>query len=458
MKEINLDHIVYINLPASIAQNIGAFKLDPSIPLPVELPLGQKQINPEQVTIEAICAAMLTIIAYRPTDKNFEYYKSFVLAAQPNAIEELNTAAIAKQQQKDYEFSEELFLTVYHLLPQPASCINLAMLYSFRAKDAQNDKNDKVTDFFLEKALHTLEEGLERFGENDLILAELGSYEAFLGNLESAEEYFTRYMKVAEEGEKKQHIKKMLKDIRMQLESDTEIKQAYDFMMLQEEDKALEIINKFLSKNPKVWQGHFIKAWALRTKKQFEEAEKCLLECLTLGEKNAEIYNELSICSLEKGDRELAKSYLDIAIELDEGNLTYMSNLAYLYLLDNEFDEAKEWIEKSRQIAPDDKQVRDMMDYYTAQTGEEFGEVITEEYVHTPDKDGKETHQEDDGYEEELKALEEGDDEEHHCNCGHHEGEEHHCSCGHNHEDGEEHHCNCNHDTEEHHCHCHEDK
>lgn len=429
MKEKKLDHIAYINLPERFAKRIGAFNLDPSIPLPLELPLGQKQIDPDNVTLEAICAAMLTIIAYRPTDKHFEYYKNFILAAQPNAVEELNTAAIAKQQQKDYEFSEELFLTVYHLLPQPASCVNLAMLYSYRAKDAQNDKNDKVTDFFLEKALHTLEEGLEKFGENDMILSELGSYEAFLGNLENAEEYFTRYMKVAEESEKKQHIKKMLKDIRMQLESDTEIKQAYDYMMLQEEDKALEIINKFLKNNPKVWQGHFIKAWALRSKKQYNEAEESLLECLKLGEKNAEIYNELSICALEKGDREIAKSYLDIAIELDEGNLTYMSNLAYLYLVDNEFDEAKEWIEKSRQIAPDDAQLKEMMEYYSSQTGEQFGPVITEEYVHTPDKNEKDgdADTEDDGYEEELKAMAEDEEEhEHECHC-HEDGHECHC-------------------------------
>jgi hypothetical protein len=418
MKEKKLSHIVYISLPEKLSASAGDFKLDPKVPLPVQLQPGQKSIDPEQVTLEAIVAAMIEIIAYKAEDPHFEYYKNFVLAAQPTAIEELNTAAIAKQQQKDYEFSEELFLAVYHMLPQPASCINLAMLYSFRAKEAQSEKNDKVTDFFLEKALHTLEEGLERFGENDQILAELGSFEAFLGNVEEAEDYLTRYMKVAEEGEKKQKLKRLLKDIRLQIDSDTEIKQAYDYMMLQEEEKALSVIEKFLANNPKIWQGHFIKAWALRTQKNYEEAEKSLLECLKLGEKNSEIYNELSICSLEKGDRELAKSYLDIAVELDEENLTYLSNLAYLYLTDKQYDEAKEWIEKSRRIAPEDAQIQAMMKAYTEETGEEFGPVITEELVHTPT-------------EAEKKAKAEQNKEE--CHCTHDHEHDHECTCGHHH-------------------------
>lgn len=403
MKEKKLDHIVYINLPDGLSQKIDDFKLDPAIPLPIELPLGKKNIEAEEVTIEAIVAAMLKIIAHKSSDKNFEYYKNFVLKAQPNAIEELNLAAITKQKQKDYEFSEELFLAVYHMLPQPASLINLAMLYSYRAKEAQAEKNEKLTDFFLEKALHTLEEGLERFGENEQILSELGSYEAFLGNFENAENYLARYMNVAEESEKKQKLKGLLKDIRLQINSDIEIKQAYDYMMLQEEDKALEVINKFLKNNPKIWQGHFIKAWANRALKQFEEAEKSLLECLKLGEKNGEIYNELSICSLEKGDKELAKNYLDIAIEYDESNLTYLSNLAYLYLLDEQWDEAREWIEKARVIAPEDRQVKEMMEFYSSQTGESFGSVINEEYLDL-ETDEKEEH-------------------DHHCNHDHHHEE-----------------------------------
>ncbi len=124
---------------------------------------------------------------------------------------------------------------------------------------------------------------------------------------------------------------------------------------------------------------------------------------------------------------------------MEEDNLTLISNLAYLHLIDNELDEAKMWIEKARKLAPEDSQLKAMMDEYTARTGESFGDIIEEEYVRTPDKKEEETD-EDDGYEEELKAMAEDDDDTcHHdgCGCGHHHEEGHHCNCGHHHEDEE---------------------
>ena len=179
-------------------------------------------------------------------------------------------------------------------------------------------------------------------------------------------------------------------------------------------NKALEVIEKFISKNPRIWHGYFIKGWALRKLKRYAEAEEALLKCISCGESNADIYNELSICALEKGNRELAKSYLDAAVDLDGENLTLASNLAFLHLMDEDYDQAKEWIEKCRILAPEDRQVQSMMKEYTEKTGEEFGPVIREEYVHDPE--GKEK------------------DHEHHHH--HHEHGEH---CTHDHdEDAEE--------------------
>ena len=389
-----LDSIRFISLPQSMEDKITGFRIDSSIPIPVQLADGQKHLDPDKVTLESIVAGMLVVIAYRDNDKNIPYYRDFVLAAQPNAIEELNTAATAKEKQKDYPFAEQLFLTVYHMTPQVASCINLASLYSSWAVYEAGQKDEKAEDFYLTKCLNTLREGLERFGESEDILCELGALQTYLGNLEDAQAYLQRYMKVASEGEKKQKMKAMLKDVTKRLDSDLEIRQAYDFMMLDEEEKALSTIEKFIAKNPKVWHGHFIKGWALRRLKRYQEAEEALLKCFSCGESNADIYNELSICALENGRRELAKNYLNAAVDLDSDNLTLASNLAFLHLMDDEFDEAREWIEKCRRLAPEDSQVKSMMEEYTAKTGESFGDIVSEEYVSDPE--GKEEHHHED--------------------------------------------------------------
>ena len=427
MKEDKLRQIRYISVPESINTKLGSFVVDPNKKLPVQLPDGKKDMDENDVSVENIVSGMLTIIAYDEAHPNFHYYKDFINNLEPGLAEKLNTAAIAKEQQKDYDFAEELFLAVYHLLPQSASCINLATLYSFRAVDARDKKNDDDEDNYLLLAKRTLQDGLKRFGENENVLSELASFEAYMGNLEDAKEYLDRYMAVATEGEKKQEMKKILKQINFQLENDNEIKEAYDFVMLGLPDKALPVIEKFISSNPKVWNGYFLKGWALRIAKRYKEAKEALLECIKLGESNSEIYNELSICELEDGNRELAKTYLESAADLDNENLNILSNLSILHLMDGEFDEAREYLEKARYLSGDDKIVKELIDQYESLTGEKIGELIHEEIVKDEESD---YDPDDDGYAAELAEIANDDNGcDDHCSCHdhhHHQG----CSCG----------------------------
>lgn len=446
MREEKLKTIKYISVQNTLNTDLGTFKLDPSIKLPVQLPPGKKEIEADDVTVENIVSGILTIIAYDEAHPNFYYFKSFIDALEPNLAVELNKAAIAKEQQKDYDFAEELFLAVYHLLPQSASCINLATLYSYMAVDARERKNDEDEDKYLLLAKRTLQDGLRRFGENESILAEISSFEAYMGNLEEAREYIERYLLVASEGEKKQEMRRIKEQIDFQLENDNEIKEAYDFIMLGLPDKALPIIDKFIEANPGVWNGYFIKGWALRVKKDYEGAKNALMECMRKGEVNSEIYNELSICELELGNRELSKTYLEAAADLDGEDLNIMSNLAFLYMTDGEFDQAREALEKARYLSGNDEIVKELINQYESLTGEKLGEIIHEDIV--KDEDSEEP-EEDDAYQEELKAIaEDGIPEEHECRCnGHHH---HHgsCTCGHNHE-----HDSC-HDSDEEGCGC----
>ena len=169
--------------------------------------------------------------------------------------------------------------------------------------------------------------------------------------------------------------------------TEEEIKEAYDAIMLGNCSKAIEAATKFIEKNPKVWNGFFLRAWALRKDGRYSDAKKDLLECIKLGESSSDIYNELSICELEEGNRELAKTYLESAADLDPENLTVLSNLAYLYLGDGQLDEAREYLEKARYISGDDKIISSLIEEYEKTSGEKIGELIHEEIVHNDDDD-----------------------------------------------------------------------
>ena len=66
-------------------------------------------------------------------------------------------------------------------------------------------------------------------------------------------------------------------------------------------------------------------------------------------------------------------------MDLDGEDVIYLTNLAFLHLADGEFEEARELLEKARQIDEDDPQLKYLIEEYEKHTGDKIGEVISEE-------------------------------------------------------------------------------
>lgn len=381
-KTEKLEGIVFINLPKSLEKAVDGFPLDSSIPLPIQLPEGKTDIEQSYITIERIVAGMIKIIAWQSDNKHFEYYRNFVLAAQSDAVNQLNLAAIAKQKAEDFTFSEELFIAVNNLAPQPASFINLATHYSTRAVKAQERDDETEYDLYQQKALNTLNDGLKVFENNPDLLCEVGFFHVYQNNIEAAREKFEAYMKKADKNdERKEQVTKILKDIDEKIHDETQLLEAYDQINLYNEEKAIEILDEFLKENPDVWNAHFFKGWALRRIQRYEEAKPCFLEALKLGECNSEIYNELAICALEEDQRELALFYLDTAIDLEPDSITLLTNYALLNLEDKNYDKARYLLEKARNVDEEDPLVVHLIKKYSEETGEDLSDPVNEEVV-----------------------------------------------------------------------------
>ena len=381
------DKLIYVTLPSSFALDLGGFRLDPSIEVPFSVPEEREKMESGDYTVENLLSGLITSVAEDEQGENYPYYRNLVNAIDPEIVTKLNQAAIAKEQKGEYDFALLLFKAVYHLLPQSASCINLATLYSYMAVEKSKKGEDNRND--IKKARETLEGGLTLFGEDEDLLYECAAFEAFMGNLEEAKEYMDRYFSVATEGEKKEEMKKTYKEVCFKIDNSEKIEEAYDFLSLGEPDKALPAIESFITNNPKIWNGYFLKGWAERIKNEFGEAKKNFLKCIELGESNAEIYNELGLCELGEGNSELAELYLESAYDLDSENLTVLTNLAFLSLGRNDYDKAREYLEKARYLAKDDKLVDHLIKKYEKETGEKIGEIIHEEIVKSEDRNGE---------------------------------------------------------------------
>ncbi len=379
-----LKNLVFISLPPSMERDINDFHIDSSIKIPVQLPDGKSSLDSNsEISLELIVAGMLKIIAFNPEHPHFAYYRDFVLAIQPDAVEELNIAAIAQEQKEHFAFAEELFLAVCHLAPQSATYINLATLYNKRA--ALDTDKGPAYDMFQQKALEVLKEGLKQLDDDEALLCEIGFFHLYQGDVELAKEYFDRYLPAAKDPQKKAHVMKMLSDINAKLSDDQTLMQAYDAIQMNKEEQAIASLDAYLLDNPKVWNAWFLKGWAYRRLGQFKEAEQALLSALNYSQGTSDIYNELALCSLEHGQRELAKTYLNTAVDLDDQNITLISNLAYLHLRDSEFDESRHWLEKARILDQNDPVIMQLMKDYQDLSGDMLFSPIVEQYMSTED-------------------------------------------------------------------------
>jgi tetratricopeptide (TPR) repeat protein len=231
--------------------------------------------------------------------------------------------------------------------------------------------------------INILQEGLEVVGEDATLYSEIGFFHLYQGNVELAKEYLDHYLELAEDGEKKKHVQNIMKDINTKLNDDANLMQAYDAIQMNDEEKALVLLASYIKDNPKVWNAWFLKGWALRRLTRFQEAEEALVQALALSKGSSDIYNELALCSLETGKTELAKTYLNTAVDLDDENITLVSNLAYLHLKDGEFDEARKFLEMARVIDPKDPVIIQLMKDYQNQSGETLSSPVVEELVST---------------------------------------------------------------------------
>jgi len=354
-----LRDIVFITLPDSLRQEQEGFVFDPDIPLPVQLSEGATAIDSKTgIRIEMIAAGLIKIIAHQANHPHTAYYRALLTALQPDVVKELQLAGIAKANNGDLDFAEELFLAACHINPNiPEIFVNLSVLYGQQARKAMDADRKELYEEAIEKQLSILREGLAHNALSELLLSEYGLLHLFLGNDEIAFEQLHEYLKIAGEGEKKDLISRHVEELSLRLESERTLQEAFDEMQMNNEEQALRLVESFLTNNPKNWSGWFINGWANRRLGNFGEAQEAFLRCLELGERNADIYNELSICALELGNGELSKDYLEIALELDEENVKLLSNLAFLNMRDEQYNRAYELLLKAKSIDPKDPAV-----------------------------------------------------------------------------------------------------
>jgi len=371
-----LETIIYIKLPDTF--NLGGtnFDLDPSIPLPVQLSTSDaSKFNVSNLTWEMILAGILTIFAYDPHNDHTDYYRSLLTETRPNIKAELTEAAILKARNENCEIAEEIFAALRGLDPEDMTTIlNSALFYDERADSYRKSGLNEDADACDEKAHRYYKKVLSAEPAMPDAFFNAGFFylkqKDFARSRECFETYGSLMSSVTDTSDentqyKIRRAKEIADDISTRNLEDELFKSAYDFIIMEQEEKGLEKIKLFIEKNPKVWNAWFMLGWALRRLERWNDAKSAFIQALELGGGNADTFNEIAICCMELHEFSESRKMLHKALHIESENTKIMSNLGFLALKEGNPAEARKFFLSVLEFDADDavaKKVLEEMD------------------------------------------------------------------------------------------------
>lgn len=361
-----LESIFYITLPENYSLPENAFKIDTTIPLPVQSPVkNPADFDISTLTWEMILAGILTVLAYDKNNQHIHYYRSLITTVKPNIKTELSQAAILKIKNEDFDIAEEIFTALHGLDPEDMRTIlNLALFFDERAESYKKSGLLDEAEAYDDSAHNYYQQAM---------LAEPAVPDAFFNagffylkqrNFTKAKNCFETYLTLSEKYEedevtdsdrrKRKRSEEIIQDINSRNLEDELFKSAYDFIAMGQEEKGLKSIKEFLETNPKVWNAWFMLGWALRRLERWDDAKAAFLQAVELGGNNPDTYNELAICCIELEEFSECKKFLSEALKIEPENTKIISNLGFLELKQGNVAEAQKYFTIVLELDPKD--------------------------------------------------------------------------------------------------------
>lgn len=361
-----LESIFYINLPEDYKLPDNAFKIDITIPLPVQSPVkNPKDFDTSSLTWEMILAGILTVLAYDKNNQHIHYYRSLITTVKPNIKTELTQAAILKVKNEDFDIAEEIFTALHGLDPEDMQTIlNLALFFDERAESYRKSGLIEDADAYDDCAHNYYQQAMVAEPAVPDAFFNAGFFYLKQKNYTKAKNCFETYLSLSEKYEedqitesdnkKRKRAEEIIQDINSRNLEDELFKSAYDFIVMGQEEKGLESIKEFLETNPKVWNAWFMLGWALRRLERWSDAKLAFIKAIELGGDNTDTYNELAICCIELEDFSECKKYLSEALRIEPENTKIISNLGFLELKQGNISEAQKYFTIVLELDPND--------------------------------------------------------------------------------------------------------
>lgn len=364
-----LETIYFINLPENYKFSDAAMKIDTSVPLPVQKKtegdpndFDMNDIQPEQVL-----AGILTVLAYDKHNEHLEYYRSIIMQAKPNIKKELTEAAIIKTKNEDWDFAEELFLTLKGIDPEDkAITLNFALFLDQRAESYRRSGLHDDADAYDNDALEYYKDAMNAEPAIPDAFFNAGFFYLKQHDYHEAKGAFETYLALTCDAKdedmdenaryRQERAQEIVNKISNENMDDAAFAQAYRLISTGKEEEGLDKIRKFLMNNQKVWNAWFLLGWGLRKLRRYEDAMNAFNQAISCGgDQNSDTYNELAICLMELNNIPEAKKSLMKALSISPEDTKIISNLGFLNLKEGNKQEAQKYFTAVLEFNPNDQ-------------------------------------------------------------------------------------------------------
>ena len=344
-------------------------KIDTSVPLPVQKKtegdpndFDMNDIQPEQVL-----AGILTVLAYDKHNEHLEYYRSIIMQAKPNIKKELTEAAIIKTKNEDWDFAEELFLTLKGIDPEDkAITLNFALFLDQRAESYRRSGLHDDADAYDNDALEYYKDAMNAEPAIPDAFFNAGFFYLKQHDYHEAKGAFETYLALTCDAKdedmdenaryRQERAQEIVNKISNENMDDAAFAQAYRLISTGKEEEGLDKIRKFLMNNQKVWNAWFLLGWGLRKLRRYEDAMNAFNQAISCGgDQNSDTYNELAICHMELNNIPEAKKSLMKALSISPEDTKIISNLGFLNLKEGNKQEAQKYFTAVLEFNPNDQ-------------------------------------------------------------------------------------------------------
>ncbi|MDR2717904.1 MAG: tetratricopeptide repeat protein [Treponema sp.] len=368
MSDKRHNRVLFLSVPESLRGQIegmanDGFSINPDIPLPVEIPEDETNLNLEELSWEMIIAGMLSVITAGPENLDsgqmnaahwINYYRHFVLAVRPLIMGEFTEAAILKAHNGEFDLALEILDSLRGLFPSsPAVTLNRALVMEERAAALRRRDSAETEDAF-QAAQAAYTEALSLHPPFPTAQFNAGFFYLSRKDFRRARECFSLYVDSGEDREKTEQAKSIIKDIDENGLEDESFINAYKFIQQGNEEQGMKNIRDYIEKYPSVWNGWFILGWALRRLGRWEDGAVAFSKAIELGGANSDTRNELAICLMESGDFKSARRELESALRDDPENIKIISNMGVLALKTGNDEEAAAFFRTVLELDPQD--------------------------------------------------------------------------------------------------------